>query len=94
MVVIKLPTQFTNEFVNKIPRQRALINKLLLKGIIISYTLSGDRSTLWVLMNGDSTAEVSTIIDTFPLREFMSYRVNEVMFHQQAEFGIPQFSLN
>jgi hypothetical protein len=94
MVVVKLPEHFDSEFISKIPKQRALVNKLLNKGIIVSYTLSLDRTQLWIMMNGESRSEVSTIIDTFPLREYFRFEIHEVLFHEHAEFTIPQFSLN
>ncbi len=94
MVVIDLPQRFDNDFIALIPRQRAMINKLLRSDTISSYTLSKDRGTLWVTLVADTEEEVRDVIDSFPVRRFFDYTISELMFHEHAAMLFPHFSLN
>lgn len=94
MVTFELPIPFTDTFIEKIPQQRDVINRLLAEQKIQSYSLSMNRDKLWCLVNADSEFEVVTIVDTFPLVDYMPYEVSELMFHNVATIQIPAFSLN
>lgn len=94
MVEIRLPENPDRYFYELIPQQRRQIDKLFRKGVIQNYTLSYDRSRLWVVMYGQTVDDVSRVIDSFPMRNYMEPEIHEVMFHQQAPVGFSQFSLN
>jgi muconolactone delta-isomerase len=93
MIEFDLPEILAEEFVARIPAQRAMVNKLLASGQIKSYSLALDRSRLWVLMLGESEFEVMETISRFPLIDYMEPFISELAFHNSEE-QVMQFSLN
>ena len=93
MVEFMLPDELTEEFVALIPRQRYIINQMLVEGTVQAYSLSGDRSRLWAIMSADNEDDLYEQIDRMPLRDFMIPEVTELMFHQSAS-SVMHFSLN
>lgn len=94
MVNITLPEEFTPEFLSLIPSQRAYINKLMGRGIVSTYTLSLDRTTLWVTMFGDNIIDIESYLEKFPMKGFMEFEVEEAMFHHNAAHFVFPMSLN
>jgi muconolactone delta-isomerase len=94
MVEIELPRKMTSDFVQLIPRQRQMVNELLHKEVITSYTLSSNRSRLWVTFAAPSEDAVLDILGRFPIRRFMRFTITEAMFHEHAHANLPAFSLN
>jgi len=94
MVTITFPAEFDEEFIELIPPQRAMVNALMGKGIITSYSLSADRQTLWMTMMGISGESVLSTLQQMPLFRFMSFEMRELMFHHAPVFAQPAFSLN
>ncbi len=95
MVIIQLPDEITEEFVRKIPQQRIYINELVSDNVILGYSVSADRSTLWITFNANNKAEVRQFINKFPLvNYFEGQQIIELMFHQTAAPIIPDLSLN
>lgn len=93
MVEFELPEVMTEEFMALIPQQRYVINQMLAEGTIKSYSLSMDRSRLWVILAAASEFEAMEIITTFPLSDYMTPHLSELMFHNSADM-LMQFSLN
>lgn len=93
MIDIELPKTITPEFVELIPHQRKFIDRMMKKGMIISYSLSFDRSKLWVVVLANSPTEVNNIIGSFPIFCFIKFKVNNLLFHE-ANSQVPQFWLN
>jgi len=93
MVVFELPSVFTKEMFNTIPKQRKVANKLLVTGKIISYTLAADRSTLWVIFKCESESELIFMIDKLPMTIYFEYTYHEIMFHEVLH-AEPTFSQN
>lgn len=94
MIDIELPKPLTEEFAELIPNQRAHINVLMGEGKIASYSLSMDRSRLWVIVNADSAEVARNIIASFPIIAHIKFRMHELAFHNSVRFLRPQFSLN
>jgi muconolactone delta-isomerase len=94
MVTITLPAEFDEEFIALIPPQRAMVNALMGKGVITSYSLSADRRTLWVTMMGGSEGTVLQTLQQMPLFRFMDFEMRDLMFHHAPVFAQPAFSLN
>ncbi len=93
MVEFELPETFTEEFMALIPRQRYVVNTMLAEGRLKSYSLSMDRSKLWVVLLAQSEFEVLEAIALMPLSDYMSPNISELMFHNSAE-AVMHFSLN
>jgi hypothetical protein len=94
MVEISLPKVMDPEFINLIPFQRSVINSMIKKGIIVNYSLSLDRGKLWVVLTAQSVTEVKSIIGSFPIFSFISFTVNELLFHEGSFNAVPHFWLN
>lgn len=93
MVEFDLPENLTEEFLALIPKQRYVINTMLVEGSIKSYSLSIDRSKLWAVMLAESEFDVMENIAQMPLSNYMIPRISELMFHNAAD-SVMQFSLN
>jgi len=94
MVELNIPKLLPNNFVDLVPLQREIIADLLSENKIISYTLSIDRTKLWIIVNAIHKSEVMDILDILPLTKFLTFKIHELMFHNKQEFNIPQPSLN
>jgi hypothetical protein len=94
MVTITFPAEIDEEFISLIPSQRAMVNALMGKGVISSYSLSVDRRTLWVTMMGHSERTILETLEQMPLFRFMSFEMRDLMFHHAPVFSQRAFSLN
>jgi hypothetical protein len=94
MADIELPGTITDEFASLIPFQRARVNMLMFEGKISSYSLSMDRSRLWVVVNAASEDDAHGVIVSFPIFHFVRVTMHELMFHNSVRLLDPQFSLN
>ena len=94
MIEMLLPTELNDEFISMIPDHRERINRLMQLGTITSYALAGDRSRVWATTAAETEAEVWEMLDTLPLRRFMSVQIYPLMFHQTLRLIGPRFSLN
>jgi hypothetical protein len=93
MVDIELPNVMNDEFIELIPQQRATIDRLMKKGLILNYSLSFDRTRLWVIVSADSIIAVKNIIGSFPILNFIKFKIYNLLFHE-ANSQVPQFWLN
>jgi muconolactone delta-isomerase len=94
MIIIKLPTELTEEFVLLIPKQRAHIDKLMDEGKILQYSLAADRTYLWVTVIADSEQQVMELLATFPLIGFMKPVITELAFHNSVSNELPKLIMN
>lgn len=94
LIDITLPDELEDEFIAKIPEQRLMVNKLLAKGIVLSYSLSADRTKLWITMQADSRQEIIRQLNIFPLIDYFTYKIHLLAFHNSSAVQIPPFSLN
>ena len=94
MINIKLPDVKTEEFNSLIPQQRAMVNSMMRKGIIISYSLSFDRRQLWIVMDAKSEINVIEVLAELPLMRFMKPEIIELLFHNNIYINVPNLSLN
>jgi muconolactone delta-isomerase len=93
MVDIELPDQMGYDFIQLIPKQRAFISKMLEKGTIKNYSLSTDRTRLWVVMEVNTLEEVNNVVRSFPVFSFIKYKIHNLLFHE-TNMNIPQLWLN
>ena len=93
MIEFELPEKLTEEFMTLIPKQRKVVNRMMVEGTLKSYSLALDRSVLWVIVEADSEFEVMEIIEKMPLSDFMHPFISELLFHNGMEIHSP-FSLN
>jgi len=93
MIDIDLP-EMTQEFISLIPSQIVVINKLMKTGKISSYTLSSDRTKLWVLINAETEKEVVDILKEFPIYPYLIFNVYKLAFNNTISVFLPKVSLN
>ena len=93
MIVVHLPLYFDNEFVKLIPKQRSLIDKLMAENAIYSYSLSLDRTQLWIIASAEEESDLELMLRSFPVYDWIKYEISPLMFHAQS-FPIIPISLN
>lgn len=94
MVIIDLPKVFSPEFITLIPSQRQHISRLLKKGDVVNYSLSYDRKKLWMVIAAVSEKEVHTIIQSFPVRNYIGYSIIPLLINETSLNSMPHLWLN
>lgn len=94
MATILLPDELTEEFITLIPQQRFVVNRLVDKNIILNYSLSADRSKLWIAFNAKDEDHVRRVIKRFPLFKFMKVKIDELMFVESKAMAFPELVWN
>jgi hypothetical protein len=91
---ITLPEIFTPKFYSLIPSQRALVNQLLEKRIILSYSLDMERKHLWVFLEAENDQGVMDILSTFPIIGEVKVDIHELAFFDNAPVHLPELIMN
>ncbi|MDX2196521.1 MAG: hypothetical protein NW207_08890 [Cytophagales bacterium] len=94
IAIVTLPDVLEDDFNNLMPEQRLYIDELMHNGVVTGYSLSLDRSMLWVTLATSSKKKAQKALDGFPIREYIQYELVELMFHNSASFMFPALSLN
>jgi len=94
MVDITLPKDPNAEFFALVPLQRAHTQKLLEEGIVTGYSLSLDRSKLWVTMNTENKHEAMKILTAFPLINYFDLNIHPLAFHHTSLMSLIKVSMN
>jgi hypothetical protein len=94
LVHITLPEIFSTKFMALIPKQRSLINQLLEKNVIRSYSLDMERHNVWAFIDAKSEQEVMDILSSFPIIKEVSIHIHELAFYDSAPVGLPELIMN
>ncbi len=94
MVDFTMPQDLPEEFVERIPHQRAAVNRLLHEGKILNYALSLENSKLWAVFTASSETELMQLLQRLPLTRYMKVKVSELTFYNAAHPFTPAFSMN
>jgi hypothetical protein len=94
MVTITMPDYKSAEFLRSIPVQRLHIDALMEKNTVTGYSLSSDRTKLWVTINAASVDSATNIVNEFPLRKFVAVEITELDFHNTPTIQLPALSMN
>lgn len=94
MVTIRFSSEIDEEFMALIPAHRALVNQLMSRGVITSYSLALDRQTLWLTLMAGSEVGVKTTLEMMPLYKYMVYEAEQLMFHNSPVFAPQRLSMN
>lgn len=94
IIDIQIPLNPDEKFFELIPLQRAHIDKLLDQGTVMSYSLSLDRSRLWVTMNARTEGEAVEILSAFPMFKYFEPTFHLLMFHNTSLMSQLKVSLN
>lgn len=94
MVTMTLPADWPRALAESIPAQRELVNRLLAEGVVQSYSVSADRTTVWlVLVVEDSPAAVDIVLSGFPISPFAEYTWEPLLFTNDSS-SVMHYSLN
>ena len=94
MVVFNLPEIWSPDFVQTIPAHRALINELLAEGVVQSYSISADRTKVWMVLTVENDQyAVEAVISKFPILDFVDYAWEPLLLTNDSS-SLMQFSLN
>lgn len=88
---IDLPPLKSQDFWDKIPSQRKVVQRLLRDGYIISYAVSDDLNHLWVVIKANSEWDAKNIIGQFPIIKFINVKIIPLRFAQYVnQVTMPQ----
>ncbi|TAF34229.1 MAG: hypothetical protein EAZ67_04310 [Cytophagales bacterium] len=95
MVEFTLPPQpFSQEFLNQIPAQRMVINRLMADKQVLSYMLALEDGRMWAVLNVESEPLVIALLAKLPLNKYMEYNILPLTFYNAATTFTSHFSLN
>lgn len=94
LVHLTLPEIFTPKFAALIPRHRSLINELLDKRIILSYSLDMERQNVWAFVSAKNESELMDIISAFPIIKEVKVDIKELAFYDASPIGLPELIMN
>lgn len=94
MVEINLPRDWDSEFMELIPKQRDELEELLSTGVLDFYSLSLDRSKLWLLINGKDKSDVMDRISDMSMAKYFKVDIHSLMFTRAQNQITASFSLN
>jgi hypothetical protein len=94
LVHIILPEVFNAKFYGLIPKQREVVNDLLLKRVILSYSLDMERKNVWAFIAANSEREVMDVLSTFPIIKYIKISIHELAFYDTANLVLPDLIMN
>lgn len=94
LVHLILPEFFTTKFMALIPKQRGLINELMEKKVIRSYSLDMVRHNVWAFIDAKNEEEVMEILQSFPIINEVKLNIHELAFYDSAPLGLPELIMN
>jgi len=94
MVIFDLPEVWSSDLVEAIPAQRLLINELLAQGVVQSYSISADRTKVWMVLTVENDQyAVDEVICKFPILDYVDYSWEPLLFTNDSS-SLMHFSLN
>ena len=94
MVLITLPDPWPVELMAAIPAQRKHTQTLLAEGVVQSYSVSADRTQVWmVVVLDDADVSVHRLVADFPIEPFVTYTYEPLMFTNDSS-SVMHYSLN
>jgi hypothetical protein len=94
LVHLFLPEFFGQELWGKLSAQRQVVNSLKDQQVILNYSMDMKRKNLWVFIQCSSLEEVESIIATFPIFPYVSYKIHELAYMDATPVGLPELILN
>jgi len=91
---IQLPEEMDAHFYSLIPAQRKVINNLLEKRVLLSYSLDMERQNVWVFIAAQNETRVMDILSTFPIIKHVKVDIHELAFYDAAPSTLPDLIMN
>jgi hypothetical protein len=91
---IELPP-FTEEMTETIPAHREYVDKLLAEGVMLSYSVSIQRSAIWCVVAAEDESQAMELIAAFPMHRFFTdILCHPLLLHNSSPASLPDISLN
>ncbi len=94
MVEFTMPMNLPEEFVQRIPQQRDMVNRMFHEGKVLSYALSLESGKLWAIFAATSETELMQLVQRLPLTRYMKLKVSELTFYNASHPFSAVFSMN
>lgn len=94
MVEIWLPKPMDEEFFALIPQHRKLVNDLIERGLVNSYTVNEDRTKIWMLFNASEESEVKAHLKKLPIFPVVKTEIFKLFIADGEIFRLPKVNLN
>ncbi|MEO1518870.1 MAG: muconolactone Delta-isomerase family protein [Bacteroidota bacterium] len=94
MVDFTMPEVLSDDFMNLIPYQRAMVQRYFNEGKLLNYALSLENAKLWAIFSANSEYEVMDMLADLPLTEYMQVEISMLTLYNTTNPTMPQFSKN
>jgi muconolactone delta-isomerase len=85
MVDFTMPSRLTDDFLERVPRQRQLINHLMKKKKLLTYALSLESCKMWAIFTVHSETELMRLIAELPLTPLMDVTISPLTVLNNAQ---------
>lgn len=86
--------ELDEQFWQLISQHREMVNDLLLKEVIETYGVNTARTKGWITLNAHDEAEVSTIVESFPISNYYTYDIDQLFIFDNALGLMPKMVFN
>ena len=86
--------ELDEQFWQILPGHRELVNDLLIKEVIETYGVNIERTRGWITINAKDEEEVTSIIESFPIRDYITYEIDQLFIYDNALGLMPRMMLN
>jgi hypothetical protein len=86
--------EMDEQFMTLVPPHRLVINNLIEKNIIDTYSVSLDSQRSWIVINAASKAEVRKILSKSPLYKYWVIEVDDIIVYDGQIYRLPALQLN
>ncbi|WP_044173250.1 hypothetical protein [Flectobacillus major] len=92
--IVNIQFSVDEDFMRLVPKHRAIINDLILKGLIDSYAISAESSRGWIIMNARSKEEILRELEKSPLFPYFDIDIDQLMVYDSQIYRFPKMVLN
>ena len=93
LVTFSIEQPVNDAFTALIPQQRYRVDELMQSGKILTYSLTKDMSSLYVVFQVSEIEQLDHLIEALPLSKYMKWDFQELLFHLST-VDLPAISLN
>lgn len=86
--------ELDERFWQLIPEHREMVNDLMVKEVIETYAVNIERTKGWITLNAKDEAEVTSIVDSFPISNYYTYDIDQLFIFDNALGLMPKMVLN
>ena len=87
-------TEIDDNFMQLIPQHRERVNELLVREVIETYAVNADRTRGWIVVNAETQEEAIEVIESFTIRDYFTYDLDQLFIYDNALGLMPKMVLN